>query len=191
MQMEMYMNKVTILVMTLAVLFMVPSCSKSSEKEGEKPAGLKGEDIKITWHSFNEGLKLASGKKKHIVMDFYADWCGWCRKMEAEVFSDPEVAAKLRDNYVCIRIHTDRDYNETIKYKNHVLTKQEFSMMLGVQGLPTVVFLDGQGNLITKIPGYINKDTFLPLLNYIREECYLKKVPFQDYMDGKAPCGKK
>jgi thioredoxin-related protein len=136
-------------------------------------------------------LKLAAEKRKPVVMDFYADWCGWCRKMEAEVFTDREVAAKLRDDFICIRLHTDRNYEETIKYKNHVLNKQEFAAMLGVRGLPTVVFLDREGGLITKIPGYINKSTFLPLLSYIKDECYIKKIPLQDYMDGKSPCNKK
>ncbi len=189
--MEIPMNKVNILLIALAVLVTAPACSKSSEKEREKQGAVSGGDAAITWHPFNEGVKLAAEKRKHIVMDFYADWCGWCRKMEAEVFSDPEVAKNLRDNYICIRIHTDRDPGETIKYKNHLLTKQEFSMMLGVQGLPTVVFMDRDGALITKIPGYINRETFLPLLRYIREECYQKKVPFKDYMDGKIPCASK
>src|SRR4030042_1462713 len=99
------------------------------------------EQIQLIIENFNEGLKLATEKRRPVVMDFYADWCGWCRKMEAEVFNDPEVATKLRNDYICIRLHTDRNYNETIKYKNHVLTKQEFTSMLGVQGLPTVVFL--------------------------------------------------
>lgn len=185
------MNKLNTLVIALVILLTAPSCSKSSEQDREKKGTPAGGEVSVTWYNFNEGLKLASEKRKHIVMDFYADWCGWCRKMEAEVFSDPEVAKNLRDNYICIRVHTDKNYNETIKFKNHVLTKQEFSMMLGVQGLPTVVFMDRDGNLITKIPGYINKETFLPLLSYIREECYQKKVAFKDYMDGKVPCGKK
>lgn len=185
------MYRINILMMVLITLLVVPACSKSSEQGTEMKASPDRAEASITWHNFNEGLKLASEKRKHIVMDFYADWCGWCRKMEAEVFADPEVAKNLRDNYIAIRIYTDKNHNETIRYKNHLLSKQEFSMMLGVQGLPTVVFMDREGNLITKIPGYINKETFLPLLSYIREECYQKKVPFKDYMDGKVPCGAK
>ncbi|MBP7735336.1 MAG: thioredoxin fold domain-containing protein [Spirochaetes bacterium] len=185
------MKKITILVVSMAIFWIFASCSKSSEQENSVKAAPVSGGAAVTWHDFNEGLKLASAKGKPVIMDFYADWCGWCRKMEVEVFADREVAAKLGDNYICVRLHTDRNPGETIKYKNHTLTKQEFAMMLGVQGLPTLVFLDRDGNLITKIPGFINKDMMLPLLSYIKDECYLNKVPFKEYMDGKAPCGKK
>jgi thioredoxin-related protein len=188
---EIIMKKISFLVIIITVFWIFASCSKSSEKENDAKAVTAGGEATVTWHDFNDGLKIAAARKKPVIMDFYADWCGWCRKMETEVFTDKEVAARLSDNYVCVRLHTDRNPGETIKYKNHVLTKQEFAMMLGVQGLPTLVFLDRDGNLITKIPGFINKSMMLPLLSYIKDECYLNKVPFQDYMDGKSPCGKK
>jgi thioredoxin-related protein len=182
------MKHVNTAILLFTVLWIFASCAKSSEQEGQK-GDLSGEAApKVTWYDFNEGIKMASEKKKPVVMDFYADWCGWCRKMDAEVFSDREVAAKLRDNYICIRLHTDKNRDETITYKNHVLTKQEFTMMLGIQGLPTVVFMDREGSLITKIPGFIDKSTFLPLLKFIGNDCYQKKVSFQDYLDGKVPC---
>jgi thioredoxin-related protein len=185
------MKKMHVAITLLLTLFwFAASCSKSSEQEGgaaDLPSDGKGT---VTWQNFDAGLKIAIARKKPVVMDFYADWCGWCKKMEADVFSDRAVSEKLRKDYVCIRIHTDRDTGEMIHYKNHVLNKQEFAMMLGVQGLPTVVFMDPEGNLITKIPGFVNKGVFLALLGYIQEGCYQKKVPFQDYMDGKAPCGK-
>jgi thioredoxin-related protein len=183
------MKKAPVVVIVMTILLFFASCSKSSEQE--KTGSLTPGGGVVTWYNFNDGLKLAQEKRKPIIMDFYADWCGWCRKMETEVFADREVAARLKDNYVCIRIHTDRDQDETIKYKNHVLTKREFSMMVGVQGLPTLVFMDKEGNLITKIPGFMTKDMLLPLLNYIREECYQKKIPFKDYVDGKTPCNGK
>jgi thioredoxin-related protein len=183
------MKHLNTVIIMFTVLWVFASCAKSSEQEGARE-GLSGDAApKVTWYDFNEGMKLAAEKKKPVVMDFYADWCGWCRKMEAEVFSDKEVAARLRDGFICIRLHTDRNQGETIKYKNHVLTKQEFTQMLGIQGLPTVVFMDRQGTLITKIPGYINKSTFLPLLNFIGKECYQKNISFQDYLDGKVQCG--
>ncbi len=174
----------------MTVFWFAAACTKSTEQEGIEAATPAAEKASVEWRDFNAGLKLAKEQGKPVVMDFYADWCGWCKKMEAEVFTDGEVAEKLKKSYIAVRIHTDTNPGETINYKNHVLTKQEFAMMLGVQGLPTVVFMDRDGNLITKIPGFVNKGMFLSLLGYIKDECYQKKVPFQDYMDGKVPCGK-
>lgn len=174
----------------MTVFWLAASCSKSSEQEGAEAAPSAAGKGSVEWRDFNTGIRLAQEQKKPVVMDFYAEWCGWCKKMEADVFEDGEVADRLKKNYITIRIHTDADPGETIRYKSHVLTKQEFLMMLGVQGLPTVVFMDKDGNLITKIPGFINKGMFLALLAYIKDECYQKKVPFQDYMNGSVPCGR-
>jgi len=178
------------MTLVMTVFWLAIACSRSSEQENAGAARPAMEKASVVWQDFNTGLRLAKEQRKPVVMDFYADWCGWCKKMEAEVFEDGEVADKLKKNYITVRIHTDTRPDETIQYKNHVLTKQEFAMMLGVQGLPTVVFMDRDGNMITMIPGFVNKGMFLSLLGYIKDECYQKKVAFQDYIDGKAPCGK-
>src|SRR3990172_8869174 len=109
-------------------------CAKSSEDEAfPQNSSSRQEKAAVTWHNFNEGIRQAREKRRPVVMDFYADWCGWCKKMEADVFSSAHVASKLNDNYICIRVYMDKDPNETIRYKNHTLSKQEFTAMLGIQ----------------------------------------------------------
>jgi thioredoxin-related protein len=185
------MRRSCIFTAIIALLWVFTSCAKSAENDDRNPnPSASKNNIFVSWHNFNDGIKLAREKRKPVVIDFYADWCGWCKKMDAEVFSDSEVARKLRDDFICIRIYTDKNISEIIRYKNHTLTKQEFSTMLGVQGLPTLVFMDREANLITKIPGFIKKNVFLPLIGYMEEECYQKKVSFNDYMDGKSPCNR-
>ena len=185
------MRKINAIIIVLTIFWIFVSCSKSSEEEGRKFAVVSGDQAAVSWYNFNEGSKLAIEKKKPVVMFFYADWCGWCRKMESEVFADPEVSRKLRADYVSVRINTEKPVSPTVQYKNQTYSHQEFLMMLGVQGLPTVVFMNREGSLITKVPGYIKKQVFLPLLEYIQNECYSKKISFDDFMDGKAACGKK
>jgi thioredoxin-related protein len=184
------MKKIHIAIaLIIAVAWVAASCRKASEEklgEALQPADV----VSVTWQDFNTGLKLAKEQNKAIIIDFYADWCGWCKRMEAMVFNDSEVAEKLKKNFICIRIHTDTAEDNNLNYKNHVLTKQEFAAMLGVQGLPTVVFMDKDGNTITTIPGFVDKGVFLPLLGYINEGCYQKQVALQDYIDGKVHCGK-
>ncbi len=55
------------------------------------PAGKKSETIR--WISFEEAMKLNKKKPKMVFVDIYTDWCGWCKKMDAETFADPAIAA--------------------------------------------------------------------------------------------------
>jgi len=176
-------KKISIIATIIITFSILISCSKES---GEKKSDTKGQTV--TWQNFNKGIELAAKEKKPIVIDFYADWCKWCKVMEKETFSDPEVSEKLNKSYIAIRINTDKAGSEPIKYKNHEFTIQHFSMMMGVQGLPTVVFMDKDGKPITKIPGFVKKDVFLPLLNYITDGCHLQNVPFESYVKGENPC---
>src|SRR5262249_10263048 len=49
---------------------------------------------KIAWeHGMRSALKSASADNRVIVVDVYTDWCGWCKRMDKFVYSDPKVAA--------------------------------------------------------------------------------------------------
>jgi thioredoxin-related protein len=141
---------------------------------------------KMRWYSFNQGIKKAVQQKKPIIIDFYADWCHWCQQMDKDLFRNREIVRTLNKKYIAIRINTQK--NTPITFKGKVYSPQEFSRALGVSGLPTIVFMDKNGQLVTKIPGYIQKDVFIPLLSYMQKECYKKKVSLKDYIENKVQC---
>ncbi len=137
----------------------------------------------VKWYNFNSGYAAVKNSKKPAVIDFYADWCVWCKTMDSQTFANQKVSQKLSKDYIAIRINVEN--NETIQFENKTFTAQEFAAYCGVEGLPTIVFMDKEGKLVTRIPGYIKADVFLSLLDYMKEECYKKKVSFQDYMNNK------
>ncbi len=141
----------------------------------------------VQWHNFNTGLQKARSERKPVIIDFYADWCHWCKVMERTTFADSNVVRSLNNDYIAIKVDTQS--MESIHYLNRSLSPKELAMHFGIKGLPTVVFLDKSGEVITLLPGYIKAPTFSSLLDYIRDECYNKKISFKDYMDGKAHCG--
>jgi len=182
------MKKILITITALSAALLIFSCGKEApEKPLVKSPQQTGE---TRWYSFNEGFKKALKEKKPMVIDFYADWCKWCKVMDKETFADSEVASKLNKDYIAIRIHTDGPPNQRIQFKSHNISVQEFSSMMGVRGLPTLVFMDAMGQPITKIPGFVKKDFFLPLLSYITEKCYSQNIAFKAYLKGNAPCNK-
>ena len=90
--------------------------------------------------------------------------------MEAETFSRPEIAKFLNDRFVLIRTNIDKERKISADYY--------------VRSLPTSWFLEPDGSKITNIPGYVDPETFLVILNYIASESY-KKMTLKEFRDSK------
>lgn len=114
----------------------------------------------IAWNGYDKGLALAKEKKKKVYINFHADWCGYCRKMEKETFVDPKVIAFLNDNFIAIRINSDKE----------PLLARKFN----VRGLPANFFLTEQGEAIGNQPGYLDPKAFLEVLAFVKNEKYKK-----------------
>ncbi len=84
------------------------------EKETEGPLGLKA------YKDWSEGLKAAQEENKPIMLDFTGWACVNCRKMEEQVWSDPEVYEILKNEYILISLYVDDrlklDNNEQFNY---------------------------------------------------------------------------
>ncbi len=67
----------------------------------EMPLGLKG------YFDYKQGLECAKEKGMPVFIDFKGHACANCKRMEAKVWSDPEVFRRLRDNFVIIELYVD------------------------------------------------------------------------------------
>ncbi len=179
---------------SVILLFIALSCGKGPEKKAVNESGKKfpvrdtGFQPEEGEYRFNTGLEMAKKTGKTLMVDFFADWCTFCKKMERETYGNSEVKKKLDRNYIRVRLHTDKPGSDTVTFQNESMSISQFSNYMGVQGLPTVLFIDKDENLITKIPGFVEKTVFLPLLDYIGKRCYEKKVSFESYMRDKKTC---
>ena len=93
----------------------------------------------------DKALAQAKRENKPLVIDFYAEWCIPCKQMEKEVFSDPKVAARLKQ-VIFIRIDTDKE--------------PELTQKLGVVGLPDIRFATSGGELIHQSIGFQDAESF-------------------------------
>jgi thiol-disulfide isomerase/thioredoxin len=93
----------------------------------------------IAWVDYDIGIAQAEKQKKPVLVDFTASWCGWCRKLEKEVFPTREVVALSR-KFVCIKVDGDERKDLTAKY--------------GVDGYPTAVMLDDDGEELLRVVGF-------------------------------------
>ncbi|MBN8217642.1 MAG: thioredoxin family protein [Spirochaetes bacterium] len=132
------------------------------------------------WYSFNEGYAAAVKQGKPMVIDVYTDWCHWCKVMDKDTFAAPAVKKVLDEKFIPIKINAESK-SERIKFEGKDLSAAEFAAGAGVDGYPTLLFMDKAGKYVTKVPGFIKAPDFLEMLEFIRLEAY-KKQSFDDFL---------
>jgi len=101
--------------------------------------------------SLESGYKKAKLEDTHVFIYFRSEFCGWCRKFDEEVLTDETVVSLIDDSYVPISIDIYR--------------QKEVARDFNVRGTPTFVFLDEELSEIRRIPGYVDAETFVTILN--------------------------
>jgi len=97
----------------------------------------------IRWEkSFDEALKRAKATRKPILVDFWADWCGWCHRLDKTTYVDPAVVRKAEE-FVAVKVNTEGSVKDT-----------EVALRYDVQSLPTIVFLTPEGRQIQRLNGF-------------------------------------
>jgi len=105
----------------------------------QRLAALAAAQPKILWFSYEAGKALAESEQKPMLIDFTAEWCGWCSRLEKDVFSREDVVACSK-RFVCIKVdEADR---------------RDLVAAFHVQAYPTAVVLDHTGRELHRITGY-------------------------------------
>ncbi|MFO7703029.1 MAG: thioredoxin family protein [Psychroflexus maritimus] len=93
---------------------------------------------------FERTLSFAEEVNRPIFIDFYAVWCGPCRKMSKEVFTDPKIASFFNANFINKKINVEKGEGIQLAKK------------FKVKSYPNLVFLNSEGEVILKAKGYKN-----------------------------------
>jgi len=101
----------------------------------------------LSWEkNLDAGLERAKSEERAIMIDFYTDWCGWCKKLDQDTYSNSRVQ-ELARGFVCLKVNGDKFPNFVSKYL--------------IEGYPTIVFLNPAGQEITRIVGYTDASGLL------------------------------
>ena len=96
---------------------------------------------------YDAALKRAAAEKKLVLADFSgSDWCGWCMKLDKEVFDTDEFRKGATNSYVLLMVDSPQDQdllNEKAKKQNPKLVEK-----YEVRGFPTVLVLDEKGEVV-------------------------------------------
>jgi len=131
---------------------------------------------KVNWITFEELADSLRAKPKKVFIDFYTDWCAYCRKMDKQVFTNPKIAQKLNTDYYAVRM--DAETRDTIHFDGQAYVNQqaqtqrrgfhELALLLGQRSgefvLPTLLVLNEQFQLEHRRFQYLHSKQLLKLL---------------------------
>lgn len=125
----------------------------------------------ISWIAYDDGLALAKKEDKHMFIDFTAKWCGWCKKMDREVFVDDSVISILSDNFITVKV--DGDSQKLLDVDGYQISEKDLAKHeFNVTGYPAFWFLKPDGSRVGVLKGYQATDKLLQILDYVREYRY-------------------
>src|ERR1019366_1234842 len=87
-----------------------------------------------------DALAVAKKENKRVLLQFGANWCGWCHKLHKLCQTDAEIAAKLKESFVVVLVDVNQGHNGDINKK--------YGNPAGF-GLPAIVILDADGRALT------------------------------------------
>jgi|TARA_R110002049_G_scaffold129938_1_gene288018 thioredoxin-related protein len=122
----------------------------------------------ITWYSFEEAIQKTAEKPKMVLVDVYTDWCGWCKKMDRNTFTDSKVIEYVNENFYAVKLNAE-DRKRKFEFKGKEYTEQMMAYNMRVRSYPNFVVMDAAMENITQLPGYREPDNFISSLKILLE----------------------
>jgi thioredoxin-related protein len=122
----------------------------------------------IHWYDYEEGTALMQREGKKGYLNFYAEWCKYCKLMDEQTFSNQAVVAYLNRNFVAMKVNSDKDAKRAADF--------------GVQGLPSNWFLRASGERISNRPGFIPPTEMLNILKFIYTNSY-ERMSYEAFLN--------
>jgi len=131
-----------------------------------------------SWRAWDAGLREAAVSGRPVLVDVYTDWCGWCKRMDRDVYARADVQEYLARKFVTVKL--DAESSAAARYEGRSYTQRGLAARFGVTGYPTT--LGAKGNYLGNSPGYVPPSDFLLQLRYVGDGHAERGESFEDFL---------
>ncbi|MCX6221396.1 MAG: thioredoxin fold domain-containing protein [Bacteroidia bacterium] len=110
-----------------------------------------GNGIAFHQGAWSEALASAKKENKLIFLDISASWCPPCRMLKARTFPNPEVGTFFNANFINVEVDGEKGEGIDLAHKYRIM------------GYPSLIFVNGNGDVVTQTSGYHNPKEFVEL----------------------------
>ncbi len=165
----------------LFVLILMPIWVSCSQEEVQEETSPLADDLDIIGYheqprwfkesflDLQEDIESAAEQNHRVLYYFYQNGCPYCQKFLEVNFSQRDISEKTQEYFdvIAINIWGDR---EVITADGKATTEKQFARSLDVDFTPTLIFMDEEGESVTRLNGYYPPQQFLAVINYVGQK---------------------
>lgn len=148
----------------------------------------------IEWLTVEQAFALNQQSPRKILIDVYTDWCGWCKVMDRETYTDAKVVEYINKHYYPVKFNAEQREEVTLGGQKFKFVPQgnggvhEFaaSLLNNKLSYPSTVFLDEKLQMIQPLPGYLKAKEFHEIITFFGGDFY-KTLGFEKYKSETYP----
>jgi thioredoxin-related protein len=159
----------------LMVLY-IPMLLRAQEKGVEFVQGITWDQVKAK----------AKAENKYVFVDIFATWCGPCKMMDRDVYTNDTVMNAMAGKMIAVKLQMDSSSADNAQVRNWYSVARMFNKQYSIPGYPSFFFFSPEGSLVYKDLGYRNVPDFVNLVNKaLGPQSLLYYTQLEEYKKGK------
>ncbi|MBS3914026.1 MAG: DUF255 domain-containing protein [Bacteroidetes bacterium] len=167
------MYRIVLFSVAIAAILFLPSFKNDGYKQATgvlTPTDTAKSIEAISWLDFESGYAKALKEKKMLLVDVYTDWCYWCKVMDKETYTDPNIIKKVNANFVTVKLNPEKA--RVYKFGDTSMAADQLHRWLGYGetfGYPSTYFMVSPGKTEERYAqvGYLEVAEFQKILDIV------------------------